>query len=136
MKPVRVAFVALSLVLVSGVANAQQAAQQGPPRMPHPAAGKEQCLTCHARTTPPANANINVVPANHNFPVTACAMCHRPVENAPPAIPHATTEAFAQCKTCHVANSPMGAPAPPASHANYNIAICGMCHTPRAARPS
>lgn len=131
MKPVRIAFVALSLAVVSGVASAQQAAQQGPPRMAHPAAGKEQCLTCHARTETP-NPNIKPVPASHNFPVTACAMCHQAPEHAPPQIPHATTEAFAQCRTCHVANSPMGAPAPPASHANYNIAICQMCHTPRA----
>ena len=131
MKPVRVAFVALAFALASGVANAQQPAQQGPPRMPHLAAGKEQCLTCHARVEN-ANPNIKVVPASHTYPVTACAMCHRPPENPPPAIPHATTEAFAQCRTCHVANSPMGAPAPPASHANYNIAICAMCHTPRA----
>lgn len=129
MKPVRIAFVALSLALVSGVASAQQAA--APPRMAHPAAGKEQCLTCHARTEN-ANPNIKVVPASHNFPVTACAMCHQAPEHAPPQIPHATTEAFAQCRTCHVANSPMGAPAPPANHANWNIAICGMCHTPRA----
>ena len=129
MKPVRVGFAALMLALASGVASAQQPAQQGPPRMPHPAAGKEACLTCHAAN---ANPNIHSQPASHNFPVTACGMCHRPVDNAPPAIPHATTEAFAQCRTCHVANSPMGAPAPPASHANWNIAICGMCHVPRA----
>jgi hypothetical protein len=133
-KPVRVGFVALVFALASGVASAQQPAQQGPPRMPHPAAGKEQCLTCHARTEN-ANPNIKPVPASHNFPVTACAMCHRPVEHAPPNIPHATTEAFAQCRTCHVANSPMGAPAPPASHASWNVAICALCHT-AAPRPS
>ena len=129
MKPVRMGFVALALALVSGVANAQQpaaAAQQGPPRMPHPVAGKETCTTCHAAN---ANPNIHSMPASHNFPVTACAMCHRPVEHAPPAVPHALTDAFAACRTCHVANSPMGAPAPPASHANWNVAICQMCHT-------
>ena len=131
MKPFRMGFVALALTLVSGVASAQQAAQQGPPRMPHPAAGKEQCTTCHAAN---ANPNIHSMPASHNFPVTACAMCHRPVDKAPPAVPHALTEAFQACKTCHVANSPMGAPAPPASHANYNVAICQMCHTAAAAR--
>ena len=132
MKPVRLAFVALSLALLGGTASAQQPAQQSPPRMPHPAAGKEQCTTCHAANV---NSNIKPMPASHNFPVTACAMCHRPVDNPPPAIPHATTEAFAQCRTCHVANSPMGAPAPPSSHANWNIAICGMCHVPRQRAP-
>jgi hypothetical protein len=131
-KPVRVGFIALLFAVVSGVASAQQPAaapaQQGPPRMPHPAAGKEQCTTCHASA---ANANIRSMPTTHNFPVTACAMCHRPVDKAPPAVPHALSEAFAQCKTCHVANSPMGAPAPPASHANWNVAICQLCHLPR-----
>jgi hypothetical protein len=130
-RPVRVGFAALVLALVSSVASAQQPA---PPQMPHPAAGKEQCLTCHARTEN-ANPNIKPVPASHNFPVTACAMCHHAVQNAPPNIPHATTEAFQQCRTCHVANSPMGAPAPPASHTNWNVAICGMCHTPRPQSP-
>ncbi len=131
MKLARTGFIALLFAVASGVASAQQpAAPAGPPRMPHPAAGKEQCLTCHARTTP-ANPNIKQVPATHNFPVTACAMCHRPVDTAPPAIPHAVSEAFAQCRTCHVANSPMGAPAVPASHANWNLAICQLCHMPR-----
>ena len=129
MKPVRIGMAVLMLALVGSVASAQQPA---PPRMPHPAAGKEQCLTCHARTDN-ANPNIKPVPASHNFPATACAMCHRPVDNAPPQIPHATTEAFAQCRTCHVANSPMGAKAPPAFHANWNIAICQLCHLRPAA---
>lgn len=128
MKIARIGFAALALVLTSGVANAQQAAQRAPARMPHAAAGKEQCLTCHAQN---ANPHIKSQPASHNFPVTACAMCHRVVDTLPPAVPHAMGDAFAQCKTCHVANSPMGAPAAPATHANWNIAICGMCHQAR-----
>ena len=125
MKLIRTGFATLALVLMGSQAYAQQAA---PPRMLHAAAGKEACLTCHAAN---ANANIKSQPAAHAFPVTACAMCHQPYPKASPAIPHGVTEAFAQCRTCHVANSPMGAPAPPAVHANGNVAICQMCHTAR-----
>ena len=128
MKLLRLGFAAVALTLLSSQANAQQAT---PPRMPHAAAGKEQCLTCHAAN---ANPNIKSQPAAHTFPVTACAMCHQPYGKPSPAIPHAVTEAFTQCRTCHVANSPMGAKAPPAFHANWNIAICRTCHTaPQAA---
>jgi hypothetical protein len=118
-------FAVLALTLMGGQANAQAAA---PPRTPHVVAGKEQCLTCHAAN---ANPHIKSQPASHSYPVTACAMCHQPRTNAASAVPHATTEAFQQCRTCHVANSPMGAPAPPAFHANWNVAICQMCHTAR-----
>lgn len=124
MKLVRVGFITLAVALTASAAQAQQAT---PPRMPHPVAGKEQCLTCHAAN---ANPNIGSQPASHQFPVTACAMCHQPRTNAPPAVPHATTEAFQQCRTCHVANSPMGAPAVPAFHGTWPLAVCGMCHLP------
>jgi len=119
-----VGFAALALVLMGSQAHAQA----GPPRMLHAVAGKEACLTCHAAN---ANANIKSQPAAHAFPVTACAMCHTPYPKASPAIPHAVTTAFAQCRTCHVANSPMGAPAPPAFHGTWNVATCQMCHTQR-----
>ena len=125
MKLVRVGLACLALVLTASVAFAQAA----PPRMGHLAAGHAQCMTCHG-----ANANPNVVdvPASHSaFQVTQCSMCHQPPQPPPPVVPHGTTEAFAQCRTCHVANSPMGAPALPASHARRNVAICTMCHTPR-----
>ena len=128
MKLIRLGFAALALTLMGGQAQAQAA----PPRMLHAVAGKEQCLTCHAAR---ANPNIKSQPATHAFPATACAMCHQPYPKATPAIPHGVTEAFTQCRTCHVANSPMGAKAPPAFHANWNVAICRICHTaPQAAR--
>jgi len=121
-------FAALALTLMGSQAHAQAA----PPRMLHAVAGKEQCLTCHAAN---ANPNIKAQPAAHAFPATACAMCHQPYPKASPAIPHGVTEAFVQCRTCHVANSPMGAKAPPAFHANWNVAICRTCHTaPQAGR--
>lgn len=122
MKLGRIGLAVATFAVIANVAYAQQT----PPRMLHPAAGKERCLTCHAAN---ANPNIRSQPASHQFPVTACAMCHQPPQNPPPATPHGTTEAFAQCRTCHVANSPMGAPAPPATHARFTVAICQMCHT-------
>ena len=126
MKLIRLGFVALALTLMGGRVNAQGT----PPRMLHPVAGKEACLACHAAN---ANPNIKSQPASHSFPVTACAMCHQPYPKAAPNIPHQVTDAFAQCRTCHVANSPMGAPAPPAFHGNWNVAICQMCHMRPAA---
>ena len=106
------------------------AAQQAPPKMPHPIAGKAQCLTCHAAN---ANRHIRSQPASHQFPVTACAGCHPAVTNRPTAVPHAMGAAFAQCRTCHKAGGAQGARVPPASHARYNVAICSMCHSPRPA---
>jgi hypothetical protein len=123
-KLIRLGFAALALTVMGGQAYAQGA----PPRMLHAVAGKEACLTCHAAN---ANRNIKSQPASHTYPATACAMCHQPYAKAAPTIPHQVTDAFAQCRTCHVANSPMGAPAPPAFHANWNVAICQMCHTAR-----
>jgi len=124
-KLVRVGLACLALVVTASVVYAQAA----PPRMPHTPAGKEQCMTCHAVNTMP---NVSDVPASHSaFQVAQCSMCHQPPQRPPAVVPHGTTEAFAQCRTCHVANSPMGAPVPPAFHASYNLAICMLCHTQR-----
>lgn len=111
------------------VVNAAQA-QRTPPKAPHPVAGKEQCLTCHAAN---ANRNIRSQPATHQFPATTCVGCHPSVTNRPPAVPHELGASFAQCRTCHKANGAQGARVPPASHARYNVAICSLCHSARPA---
>lgn len=121
--------VVLAVVTLAVVVNAAQA-QQSPPKTPHPIAGKEQCLSCHAAN---ANRNIRSQPATHRFPATMCVGCHPAVTTRPPAVPHALGTSFTQCRTCHKANGPQGAKRPPASHARYAVAICGMCHTPRPA---
>jgi len=126
---VKFAPVVLAVVALAVVVNAAQA-QQSPPKTPHPVAGKEQCLSCHAAN---ANRNIRSQPTTHQFPATTCVGCHPAVTTRPPAVPHALGTSFAQCRTCHKANGPQGAKRPPASHARYNVAICGMCHTLRAA---
>ena len=121
--------VVLAAISLAVVVNAAQA-QQSPPKMPHPAAGKEQCLSCHAAN---ANRNIRSQPASHQFAVTTCVGCHQAVTTRPPAVGHELGAAFAQCRTCHKAGGPQGAKAPPASHARYNVAICSTCHSPRTA---
>lgn len=127
-----VAFAALFLVCGAGVAAAQQAPRPQPPRMPHPAAGKEQCLTCHGAG---ANEHITSQPAAHSYAVTACAMCHRPAATMPPASAHAMDDAHTACATCHVAGGAAADHVPPASHAGYHASICRQCHEARPAAP-
>jgi hypothetical protein len=117
----------LASVVLAVVANAGQA-QQTPPRTPHPVAGKEQCLSCHAAN---ANRNIRSQPAAHRFPASACVGCHPAVTTRPPAVQHPLSASYAQCRTCHKAGGPQGVRVPPASHARYNVAICGVCHSTR-----
>ena len=128
----RSALAALLLVCGAGIAAAQQPPRPQPPRMPHPAAGKEQCLTCHG---PGANEHITSQPAAHSYAVTACAMCHRPAATMPPNSSHAMDDAHAVCATCHVAGGAAADHAPPASHANYHASICQTCHVARQAPP-
>lgn len=122
------ALAAIALAFGARAATAQQAGQaRTPPRMLHPSAGKEQCLTCHG---PGANEHIKSTPAGHQFGNQACPMCHRPAETSPPNAVHAFGDAFADCRMCHVANSPAGAKAPPASHESFHLSICPICHQP------
>jgi hypothetical protein len=130
---------ALGLVAVLSMAGArpaaaQQAGPHTPPRMLHPAAGKQDCLSCHGAG---ANAHITSVPASHHFANGACGMCHKPSAEAPPPMKHAADEAHAQCRTCHVQAAegaaptpatPGAAPAPPASHAKFDASTCRLCH--------
>jgi len=114
----------------------QQAAPHGPPQMLHPAAGKQDCLSCHGRG---ASAHVTSVPATHTFGNAACMMCHKPSAAAPPAAKHAFDDAHGNCRQCHAqaveaagaAPAPSGspaAPAPPASHAPFDATTCRMCH--------
>jgi len=126
----RFAIVALALSCAAGTAMAQQ--RPPAPRMPHPAAGKEQCLTCHGAG---ANEHITAVPANHHYAATACAMCHRPADTMPPASSHAMDDAHVECATCHVAGGASADHVPPASHAGYHASICRNCHVARQPTP-
>ena len=139
MSPVRAAVAAALLGVAASASMAlAQAAPHTPPRMLHPAAGRQDCLGCHGAG---ANAHVISVPATHRFANAACGMCHKPAAVMPPAIKHAADEAHAQCRTCHVqadttqaaaAPAPGAAPSPPASHAAFDAATCRMCHEPAA----
>jgi hypothetical protein len=121
---------ALSIVCFR-TAAAQQAAPRRPPQMLHPAAGKQDCLSCHGRG---ANAHITSVPAGHSYGNAACGMCHKPIAATPKAVAHALDDAHANCRQCHVqaaegaAPAPGAAPSPPASHASFDVSTCRLCH--------
>lgn len=121
-----------ALMLGCGLGAAAQQPPAGPPRMPHAAAGKDQCLTCHAAG---ANEHITSAPATHRYPATMCARCHRPAETMPPTARHAMDDAHATCATCHVAGGTAAEHLPPASHAAYHPSICRACHEAQAAPP-
>jgi hypothetical protein len=134
--------IAVALAAVAGVcgvapASAQQAAPRSPPQMLHPAAGKQDCLSCHGTG---ANAHIVSVPASHHFANGACGMCHKPIAATPPAAKHALDDTHANCRACHVqavegaTAAPGAAPAPPASHATFDVSTCCLCH--EAAAPA
>jgi hypothetical protein len=126
MKTIRTVLTALALAVGTTV-FAQAQATHPPPRMPHPPAGKADCLSCHA---PNANAHITSTPAAHHFANGACGMCHRPMDKTPPNAAHPFNEAHAACRTCHAPNSTTGAKALPDFHANYDVSICALCHQP------
>lgn len=109
----------------AGAAIAQTAGRAPAPRTPHVLAGRADCLGCHGAG---ANAHVKSVPAAHHFANGACAACHRQAEAMPPSSAHAMDAAHTRCAVCHVANSRVGAKAPPASHAQYDASTCVMCH--------
>ena len=107
--------------------------------IPHPVAGQEQCLTCHAA------GGMKPVPANHDGrPVESCQICHKsagadssagaaatPSAGGPKAIPHPIDgDAYKDCTTCHGADKikPF-----PANHASFTTDSCTACHKPAAA---
>jgi hypothetical protein len=119
-------FAVLSALTLAGASAAvAQAATHPAPRMPHPLAGKAECLSCHAAD---AGKQVVSVPASHHFANTACQACHHLADTMPPSSPHAMDAVHTRCAVCHVANSRVGAKAPPASHATYDASVCVMCH--------
>jgi cytochrome b subunit of formate dehydrogenase len=107
--------------------------------IPHPVAGQEQCLTCHAA------GGLKPVPANHEGrPEESCQICHKssgadssagaaaaPSAGGPKAIPHPIDgDAYKDCTTCHGADKikPF-----PANHASFTTDSCTACHKPAAA---
>lgn len=116
-----------------------QAPVGGPPAVPHPIQGRENCGACHGETGP------KPYPADHaGRPVTTCTMCHQaeaaapeatppaqpaatatPVAAVAPAIPHPLEGRENQCLTCHYTGSikPF-----PANHEGFTNEQCLTCH--------
>lgn len=109
----------------AALAQAQAPARTPASRTPHATAGKADCLSCHAAG---ANEHISSVPAAHRYANAACVACHRLAERMPPGSEHAMDAAHTRCATCHVAGSPTGAKAIPATHAEYHASLCQVCH--------
>jgi hypothetical protein len=119
----------------------QAIASQAAP-IPHPIAGREDCLVCHGPQ------GVRPFPADHaGRSKDICAGCHMPpAEAAPtaaptaaaeatpttppagpaPAIPH-SLEGRADCLLCH---GPTGVLPFPADHAGRSTDTCTGCHTP------
>ena len=107
--------------------------------IPHPVAGQEQCLTCHAA------GGLKPVPANHEGrPEESCQICHKsagadssagaaatPSAGGPKAIPHPIDgDAYKDCTMCHGADKikPF-----PANHTSFTADSCTACHKSAAA---
>jgi predicted CXXCH cytochrome family protein len=118
----------------------QSIASQAAP-IPHPVAGREDCLVCHGpqgvRPFPADHAGrskdicvgCHVAPAEEVAPAPAGATPTVPsgaTPAAPPAIPH-TLEGRADCLLCH---GPSGVLPFPADHAGRTDDTCTGCHAP------
>lgn len=125
----------------------------GPPAIPHPLDGRDDCLACHA------TGGVKPFPADHEGrTVDQCQMCHQPGEAAAPAataeptaasqpatpvptatasaasatvpvIPHDITGQENQCLACHYTGSidPF-----PSNHEAYSNEMCLSCHQPQS----
>jgi nitrate/TMAO reductase-like tetraheme cytochrome c subunit len=128
-------------------AAAETPAADGPPTIPHPVDGRENCLLCHGEDA------FMPYPANHvGRPVTSCQTCHQvgEVEGAPAtapaapaveatpqataapaaeasAIPHSIEGQENQCLACHYTGSiePF-----PSNHEGFTNQMCLSCHSP------
>jgi Cytochrome c3 len=134
--------VAMALVLVSGIASAQET----PPGIPHPLEGRDACLGCHEAGL----AGAPQVPADHAGRTNdMCRVCHQPATPAaeapaatpsPPSIetpsapalsmPH-SLEGHQNCLECHssavATPGPAGGP-PPIPHPLEGRQECLACH--------
>ena len=131
--------------LVGGATPTPSAA--GPPAIPHPLAGRDQCLGCHGS----GSTAFPQVPGDHaGRTEDTCTLCHSPAgapapsatatpaatatptptapSAGPPAIPH-TLEGRNLCLGCHGSGSP-AFPQVPVDHAGRANEACTLCHSP------
>jgi len=123
---VLVAFSVLALGAIFALpASAQEAAK--PPVMSHDAAGRDQCMMCHAE------GGMKPVPASHEGRANeVCLMCHAADSEMQTSTPNAITHDLAgrdNCMMCHAAG---GMKPVPASHEGRANEVCAWCHQPAA----
>jgi hypothetical protein len=92
---------------------------------PHPAAGREDCRSCHGVE------GAQAIPADHKGRTNdTCQVCHEPAPA--PAILH-PVEDRGSCLTCHGEDHP--AEFPLTTHSDYDEASCLTCHEPAGVVP-
>jgi hypothetical protein len=98
--------------------------------MSHDAAGKENCMMCHAVGVMPP---VPDVPASHEGRGNdTCLWCHAPdaamVTTGATQTPH-ELEGKENCLMCHAAGVMPPVPDVPASHEGRENNTCAWCHT-------
>ena len=116
----------LFLAVFAGSAQAQVISKV----MSHDAAGKENCMMCHAVGVMPP---VPDVPASHEGRVNEqCVWCHAP--DSPMTTTGAVQtshdlEGKENCLMCHAAGIMPPVPDAPASHEGRGTETCLWCHT-------
>lgn len=111
---------------------AQPPAAAGPPAIPHPLDGRDNCLACHA------TGGVKPYPADHEGrTVDQCQMCHQPApESAPAASPEPTAasqDATPEPAATTAATGSGGIPAVP--HPLEGREDCVLCHGEGGVQP-
>ena len=118
-----------ALALMAFLAGPLQA-QMVTKAMSHDAAGKENCMMCHAVGVMPP---VPDVPASHEGrAVETCLWCHAAdspmTQTGAKLIPH-DLEGKDNCLMCHTAGAMEPVPDVPASHEGRTNEVCAWCHT-------
>lgn len=100
-----------------------------PPKVPHPTAGREACLACHAV----GGEGVKKIPTDHaGRRDDSCRACHATDVSAPSGpmrVPHPIAGREG-CLTCHETGV-SGAIKIPADHAGRSNEVCLACHRPK-----
>ena len=104
-------------------------AQEKPPVIPHDAAGKENCMMCHAPEVMPP---VPDVPATHEGrPNESCLWCHAADSPMQGDGANTITHDLAgkdNCMMCHAVGVMPPVPDVPASHEGRANTTCQWCH--------
>jgi hypothetical protein len=120
-------------LFVLALASSPASAQLKAPAMAHDAAGKENCMMCHAVGV---MEPVPDVPADHEGRTNdQCQMCHAPdspmVTMGAPAMGH-DPAGKENCMMCHAVGVMEPVPDVPADHEGRTNEMCTWCHKPPA----